>query len=88
MTKEGITYPKLSEGTLTPAYERDYIHKADLIKDFRAGKDFLYNHFNGSVYCSIRDGVIGEMVKLRYNKGTKALFYTITMTDFMTAEGK
>ena len=87
MTKQGITYPKLSEGTLTPAYGRDYKTKKEVIKDFRAGKDFKFNHFNGSVYCSIRDGVVGEMVKLCYDKGIQALFYTITATDFMT-EGK
>ncbi len=83
MTKAEKTNPKLSAGVLTPAYGRDYKNKADLIKDFRSGKDFRINFHTGRTYCSIRDGVIGEMVKLRYDKQTKALFYTITAQDFI-----
>ena len=84
MTKDQIYYPQLSKGTLTPAYDRDYSTKAEVIKAFRAGKDFKFNHKAVSIYCSIRDGVIGEMIKLKYNKKTKALFYTITASDFVT----
>lgn len=83
MTKQNITYPKLSEGVLTPAYGRDYRNKADLIKDFRAGKDFKIIWQESATYCSIRDGVIDEMVKFRYNRGEKAIFYTITASDFV-----
>jgi len=84
MTKNQITYPKLSEGVLTPAYGRNYKTEAEVIKDFQAGKDFTFNFPTGRVYCSIRDSVIGERIKLRYNKQEKAVFYTITATDFVT----
>ena len=84
MTKEKNIYPKLSQGTLTSAYGRDYSTKAEVIADFRAGKDFIVNFPKGSIYCSIRDGVIGEMIKFPYNKGKEAIFYTITASDFIT----
>jgi len=83
MTNQGNTYPKLSEGTLTPAYGRDYSNKAEAITDFREGKDFKGNWPQGSTLCSIRDGMIGELVKIRYNRRTKAVFYTITDSDYM-----
>ena len=84
MTKQQITFPQLSQGTLTPAYGRDYSSKAEVIADFRAGKDFRVSWPQGSTLCSIRDGVIGELVKLRYDGNRQALFYTITVTDFVT----
>jgi hypothetical protein len=83
MTKNQIIYPQLSEGVLLPAYGRDYKSEAEVIKNFQAGRDFEINYPTGSTYCSIRDGVIGERVKLRYNKGTQELFYTITAKDFL-----
>jgi len=83
MTRQGTIYPALSQGTLTPAYGRDYSNKADIVKDFRAGKDFRIHWPTGSTYCSISDGVIGEMVKLRFDKGRKAIFYAITAQDFV-----
>ena len=83
MTKADRIYPQLSEGTLTPAYGRDYRSEAEVIKDWKNGKDFKINYQEGAVYCSIRDGVIGEKVKLRYNKGRDIVFYTITTKDFL-----
>ena len=72
----------LSQGVLWPAYGRDYKTKAEIIKDFRAGKDFKIGFYNGqSTYCSIRDAQIGELIKLRYDKRTKAMFYAITAQD-------
>jgi hypothetical protein len=57
---------KLTSGTLTPAYGRDYKSKAEVEKAFRDGKDFQYNSFNGSGYCSINDFAPGSKVQLRY----------------------
>lgn len=84
MTKQGIVYPQLSSGTLTPAYGRDYSTKAEVIKDFRENKDFQFHNERSSILCSIRDGVIGELVKLRYNNQREVLFYTITAADFVS----
>ncbi len=83
--KTEVIYPLLSEGTLTPAYGRDYKRKETIIQDFRNGKDFYFNQGRTKIYCSIRDGVIGEMVKLRYDRGNQAIFYCITAQDFMTS---
>lgn len=83
MTNQGIIYPQLSQGVLTPAYGRNPKTKAQAIKSFRSGEDWRVNWSQGSTYCSIRDAVIGEMVKLRYDSGKKALFYTITAQDFV-----
>ena len=60
--------PKITEGTLTPAYGRDYSSLAKLDQDFRAGKDFKFVHPWRSTYCSIRDCKPGDKIKVRYNK--------------------
>jgi hypothetical protein len=59
---------KLTEGTVSPAYGRDYNNKADAEIAFREGKDFKYHSPFGSGYCSIRDFEPGAMVKIRYKK--------------------
>lgn len=68
---------KLTEGTLTPAYGRDYKSIKMVEKDFRAGKDFYFNSFAGGAYCSIRDCEKGDKIKFRYNKQTKVCFITV-----------
>jgi hypothetical protein len=87
MIKNQSIYPQLSEGTLIPTYGRDYKKEVEVIKDWKAGKDFYIIWIGKSTYCSIRDGVIGEKVKLRYNKKTQVVFYTITEKDFMKSKG-
>jgi len=46
---------KLTGGTLTPAYGRDYKNRASVILDLNANKDFTMNTYNGSGYCSLED---------------------------------
>jgi len=49
------TTQKLSGGTLSPAYGRDYKNRLSVVTDLNAGKDFMMNTYNGSGYCSVRD---------------------------------
>ena len=53
--------------TLSPAYGRDYRSKAEIIKDFEAGKDFFVEGYGGSGYASIRDLPDGTY-QLRYKQ--------------------
>jgi hypothetical protein len=61
----------LNGSVLSPAYGRDYKSAAACEADFRAEKDFILNdvrsRWNGKP-CSIRDGVKGDRIELRYNK--------------------
>jgi hypothetical protein len=71
-----------SDGTLTPAYGRDYRSKTALLEDFRKGLDFYFHHpIQRSGYCSIRDFKPGELVKFRYDKGRQACFYIVADVD-------
>lgn len=55
--------------TLTPAYGRDYKSKKAVEADFRAGKDFVGNAYDGSSgYMSISDFTKGESVTIRYKR--------------------
>jgi len=40
-------WPAVTEGTLTPAYGRDYDNESQARQNFLAGKDFLWNHPTG-----------------------------------------
>lgn len=63
---------------LTPAYGRDYTSKAKVEADFRQGKDFVLNSFNGSTTnCSISDFEKGVKVNLRYKKCTSVAVITV-----------
>ena len=70
--------------TLTPAYNRDYKNKNDVLTDFNNDKDFIINDmfspYNGK-YCNksdIKNGITkmnnfvmdinNNSVKIRYNK--------------------
>jgi len=64
-------------GTLIPAYGRDYKNKKDVEKDFRAGKDFKLMSPFGSCYCSIRDAEKGEHVQIRYNNLRSVIVVTV-----------
>ena len=68
---------ELGQGVLTPAYGRDYKSKAEVERDFLDGKDFVFNHFLGQTYCSIRDCQTGMRIKFRYNKERKVTFITV-----------
>ena len=60
---------KLTYGTLTPAFGKDYKSAAEVEAAFRKGEDFVYNGpQGGGVYCSIRDFAPGADVGLRYKK--------------------
>lgn len=51
---------KITGGTLTPAYGRDYTRRADVVDDLNAGLDFYANTPVGHGYCSIRDLADGQ----------------------------
>ncbi len=59
--------------TLTPAYGRDYKTKKEALADFDAGKDFVYNSYDGQTYCGkqelITNGV--KTVELRFKNNTQ-----------------
>lgn len=64
----------LANGTLCPAYGRDYKSAKEAKTAFLEGKDFIYNNiispYNGK-YCSVRDGKPGETVTIRFGKMAK-----------------
>jgi hypothetical protein len=62
---------KLTSGTLTPAYGRDYKNGKEAEADFRAGKDFVLNTYTGSGICGIADFQPGCTVTLRYKRLTQ-----------------
>lgn len=59
---------------LSGAYGRDYPNRAELEKDFRAGKDFQCP--NGRM-CSIRDFLKGTVVSFRYAQLRKAVSFAV-----------
>ncbi len=70
---------KLTSGTATPAYGRDYKNAKDAIADFERGLDFWYCPFNGpKQYHSIRDYAEGAIVKIRYNGLRDAVIYSVS----------
>lgn len=60
---------KLTGGTLTAAYGRNYTKAKDAEKDFRDGKDFVLHSTQGNGYCSIRDFELGCFIQIRYGVG-------------------
>ena len=63
--------------TLTPAYNRDYKNKNDVLTDFNNDKDFIINDmfspYNGK-YCNKSDiKNTYKSVKIRYNKLQKII---------------
>ena len=63
--------------TLTPAYNRDYKNKKDVLNDFDNNKDFIINDmfspYNGK-YCNKSDiKNTYKSVKIRYNKLQKVI---------------
>ena len=63
--------------TLTPAYNRDYKNKKDVLTDFNNNKDFIINDmfspYNGK-YCNKSDiKNTYKSVKIRYNRLQKII---------------
>ena len=63
--------------TLTPAYNRDYKNKKEVLTDFNNDKDFIINDmfspYNGK-YCNKSDiKNTYKSVKIRYNKLQKII---------------
>ena len=63
--------------TLTPAYNRDYKNKNEVLTDFNNDKDFIINDmfspYNGK-YCNKSDiKNTYKSVKIRYNKLQKII---------------
>lgn len=52
---------KLSGGTLTPAYGRDYKSRAEVVASLNEGHDFNYRSYNGDGYVSVRDLADGSI---------------------------
>lgn len=69
------------QGTLTPSYGRDYKSKVEAVTDFRNGLDFTHNLMGQTCQCSVRDYKEGDMVKIRYDRLTKAAFYRVVKED-------
>ena len=72
-----IKWPAVTEGTLTPAYGRDYANESQAHQNFLAGKDFMWNHPLGSTYCSVRDYQPGDTAKIRYNRKEDVTFVQV-----------
>ncbi len=70
-------WPAITEGTLTPAYSRNYASSEQAIADFLAGKDFRWNHPMGDTYCSIRDFQPGQQAKIRYHYLEEVIFVQV-----------
>lgn len=55
------------EGSLTPAYGRDYRSKGAVLEDWLARKDFVLNTMSGSTYFNIQsaedDGIMEIQVR-------------------------
>lgn len=67
---------KISGGTLTPAYGREYTKRATIIEDLNKGQDFVWNSYNGSGYCSIRDLADGQY-QVRYHQNRKVVVVNV-----------
>lgn len=76
---------KLTTGTLTPAYGRDYRNARDARTDFEAGKDFVLNTFNGSGYVGRADFADGARIVLRYGQLRKVTTHVVGSTVSLKA---
>lgn len=67
---------------LQPAYGRDYKSKADLLKDFYAGKNFIINDFRhpyDGKPANINDLMLDQLttVTFRFSKNRRVFTHTI-----------
>ena len=51
---------KITGGTLSPAYGRDYSNRQSIVVDLNKGVDFRIQSYNLDTYCSIRDLADGQ----------------------------
>ncbi len=65
----------MDEMVMCPAYGRDYKSKAEVLKDWKDGKDFSING-SGGPYCSTRDFPKGKRLQFRYKKLRETFFHT------------
>jgi hypothetical protein len=68
---------KLTSGTLTPAYGRDYKSADAAIADFEAGKDFQFHQGLESGYVGKSDFAPGARINIRYGKLRKVTSYQV-----------
>lgn len=59
---------KLTGGTLTPAYGRDYSRREQIVDDLNAGKDFMIAAGHVGGYCSIRNLADGQFQARDFSK--------------------
>lgn len=66
--------------TLTPAYNRDYKSKKEVLTDFEIGKDFILNTFHGQTYCNKEDLISQGIrsVQIRFKKNTQVIVVKLT----------
>jgi hypothetical protein len=69
----------MTTAILTAAYGRDYKNKAEVLKDWEDGKDFVLHTLRGSAYVNSnqseqlkKDGFLD--LKFRYNKNLQFFF--------------
>lgn len=55
-------------GTLTPAYGRDYKTKKEILADWEAGKDFVLNTYNGGGYVNKTAYTAPYSITVRYKR--------------------
>jgi hypothetical protein len=70
-------WPPITEGTLTPAYGKNYKTDLEAQAAFLSGTDFKWNHPTGGTYCSIRDFHPGDQAKIRYNNNKSVTHVTV-----------
>ena len=68
-------------GTLLPAYGRDYDSEAAAIADFQKGLGFKHVKLGGYQMCSIRDCKEGDLVKIRFDRERQVTFYRVAGID-------
>lgn len=69
---------KLENGTVSPAYGRDYKNSTAAKAAFLEGKDFVNESINRrGMYCSVRDFEAGALVSVRFNKLQKVVLVEV-----------
>jgi hypothetical protein len=68
---------KLLDGTLTPAYGRDYKTGKAAIADFEAGKDFVYHKMLDQGIVGKDDFAIGAVITIRFKQQRSLVRYTV-----------
>ena len=64
------------QGSITPAYGRDYTDEEAAVRDWNDGKDFVYHNITSPYddrYCSVRDFTINDSLQLRFNRMSEVI---------------